>query len=86
MRGIKKLYKPDRLKRLIAPDDRFIPSHQPAYQLDEIELERWEVDILPHINGIHTVTELLRKVQKPEHVVYGTLWALTALSILERRS
>ena len=33
MRGVKKLYKPERLKRLLLPEDRLIPSLQPAYAL-----------------------------------------------------
>ena len=33
---MKKLYKPDRLYRLLRPEDRLIPSPQPAYGLYEV--------------------------------------------------
>ena len=47
VRGVKKLYKPERLYRLLSPEDRLIPCPQPAYGLHEVELERWEAEILP---------------------------------------
>ena len=39
-RGVKKLYKPERLFRLLSPEERLIPSQQPAYGLHEVELDR----------------------------------------------
>ncbi|MBX5481388.1 MAG: response regulator [Myxococcaceae bacterium] len=86
VRGIKKLYKPERLKRLVQPEDRLIPSLQPAYQLHEVELERWEAELLPKIDGTRTVAELHALANRPEHVVNGFLAALLALNVLERRS
>lgn len=86
IRGVKKLYKPERLRRLIQPEDRLIPSLQPAYQLNEIELEKWEAEFLPKIDGTRTVAELMAIAQRPEHVLYGFLSGLMALSILERRA
>src|SRR5690606_33837545 len=50
MRGIKKLYKPDRLARLIRPEDRLIPSVGGVFQLHEVELERWEAELLPRVD------------------------------------
>ena len=47
VRGVKKLYKPERLKRILALEDRLMPSRQPAYPQLDIELERWEADLLP---------------------------------------
>jgi two-component system OmpR family response regulator len=85
IRGIKKLYKPERLRRLIKPEERFIPSLQPAYQLNEVDLEKWEAEFLPKIDGTRTVAELLAASQRPEHVLYAFLQSLVALSILERR-
>ncbi len=85
LRGIKKLYKPERLRRLVKPEDRLIPSVQPAYPLEEVELERWEQELLPYVDGTRTVAELLAVAKRPEPVVLGFLAAMMALSILERR-
>jgi DNA-binding response OmpR family regulator len=84
VRGVKKLYKPERLFRLISPEDRLIPSQQPAYGLHEVELERWEAELLPRVNGTRTVAELIHMAQRPEHAVYGFLYGLVALRILEK--
>lgn len=86
MRGIKKLYKPERLRRLLAPEDRVLPSLQPAYSLSEIELERWEAELLPRADGTRTVAELVAIANRPEHVVHGFIYGLVALSVLERRA
>ncbi len=86
VRGVKKLYKPERLRRLLSPEDRLIPSLQPAYPLNEIELEKWEAEFLPRVDGTRTVAELLALTGRPEHVVYGFLYALMALLILELRA
>jgi DNA-binding response OmpR family regulator len=84
-RGVKKLYKPDRLFRLLSPEDRLAPSPDPAYALHEVELDRWEAELLPKVDGTRTVAELIHVAQRPEHVVYGTLYGLAALKILERK-
>jgi CheY-like chemotaxis protein len=86
VRGIKKLYKPERLSRLLQPEDRLIPAVAPAYQLNEVELERWEAELLPKIDGNRTVAELLAFANRPEHVVYGFLVAMMSLGILDKRS
>jgi two-component system OmpR family response regulator len=83
-RGVKKLYKPARLFRLLSPEDRLIPSQEPAYGLHEVELERWEAELLPSVDGTRTVAELIHRAQRPEHAVYGYLVGLTALRILDR--
>ncbi len=84
-RGVKKLYKPDRLRRLLSPEDRLMPSQQASYQLNEIALERWEVDLLPKIDGTRTVAELLAISNRPENALFSTLVALMSMSILEKR-
>jgi hypothetical protein len=86
VRGVKKLYKPDRLRRLLAPEDRLIPSLQPAYQLHEVDLEKWEAELLPKVDGTRTVAELISMAGRPEHVVSGFLFAMVALALLEKRS
>lgn len=83
-RGVKKLYKPERLFRLLSPEDRLVPSQQPAYGLHEVELERWEAEILPRIDGTRTVAEVIHLAQRPEHAVYGFLFGMVALKILDR--
>ena len=85
MRGVKKLYKPERLFRLLSPEDRLIPSQQPAYGLHEVELDRWEAELLPRVDGTRTLAELIRVAGRPEHAVYGFLYAMVALKILERQ-
>ena len=86
MRGVKKLYKPERLRRLLAPEDRLIPSLQPAYPLNELELDRWEAELMPAVDGTRTVSELVQMSGRPEPLVTGFLYGLVALTILERRA
>ncbi len=84
-RGVKKLYRPERLARLLSDDDRLVPTQQPAYGLHEVELEGWEAQLLARVNGTRTVSELVALVRKPALQVRAALWALVALEILEKR-
>jgi hypothetical protein len=84
-RGVKKLYKPERLFRLLSPVDQLIPTPQPAFELYEIELEKWEAELLPRVDGTRSVTDLVALSRRPEPVVYAFLYGLVALKILERR-
>ncbi len=84
-RGVKKLYRPERIGRLLADDDRLIPTQQPAYPLHEVPLENWEAHLLPHVDGSRTVHELTALAQRPAEIVRAALWALVALEILEKR-
>jgi two-component system, OmpR family, response regulator len=86
MRGVKKLYKPERLLRLIRPEERLIPSSQPPYQLNEIELERWEAGLLSKIDGTRNNAELISLSQKPETLARSFLAALMSLGILDKRN
>ncbi len=83
-RGVKKLYRPERLFRLLAPEDRLAPSQQPAYGLHEVELERWEAELLPNVDGTRTVAQIIELARKPEQAVYAFLVGMVALKILER--
>ncbi len=85
MRGIKKLYKPERVARIVRPDERLMPSPQPAYQLNEIELERWEASLLPRLDGTRTNAEIITLAGKPEHQTRAFLAALMGLELLVRR-
>jgi len=85
VRGVKKLYKPERLRRLIAPEDYLVPSPQPAYDLYDVEVEKWEAELLPLVDGNRPAAELVARSGRPAHVVGGFLYSMMALHILERR-
>ena len=85
MRGVKKLYKPERLKRLMPDTVRPVPSAEPSFNLSDVELQAWEAHLLPKANGSRTVAELVRVSGKPENDVLGTLVGLTSLRVLELR-
>lgn len=85
IRGIKKLYKPERLSRLVRPEDRLLPSQLAPYQLHELELEKWEAQLLPRIDGTRTNAEVLALAGRPEHQVKAFLAAMLGVQILERR-
>jgi CheY-like chemotaxis protein len=85
MRGIKKLYKPERLKRLLPEGARPIPCADPSFNLSDVELQAWEAHLLPKCDGSKSVGELVKLSGKPENEVLGTLAGLTALRILELR-
>jgi two-component system, OmpR family, response regulator len=84
VRGVKKLYKPDRVRRILALEDRLLPSRQPVYGLNEIELERWEAELLPRADGTRTVAELIALAKRPETVVQLSLVSLLAVQALEK--
>jgi CheY-like chemotaxis protein len=83
-RGVKKLYKPERLFRLLAADDVLVPSPQPGYGLGEVELERWEAELFPHVDGRRSVSQLVELGRQPEPAVYAFLYGMLALKIVER--
>jgi CheY-like chemotaxis protein len=85
-RGVRKLYRPERLARLLSDEDRLMPTQQPAYGLHEVELESWEAQLLARVNGTRTVSELVALARKPADQVRASLWALVALEILEKRN
>jgi two-component system, OmpR family, response regulator len=85
-RGVRKLYKPDRVARLLGAGDRLIPTQQPAYGLHEVQLERWEAELLPRVDGTRTATELVAVAKRPDAEVRSFLWSLVALDILEKRT
>jgi DNA-binding response OmpR family regulator len=85
MRGVKKLYKPERLRRLMPHAARPTPSQDPSFNLSDVELQAWEAHLLPRCDGSKTVSELVKAAGKPENEVLGTLVALTSLRVLELR-
>lgn len=84
-RGIKKLYKPERIARLVRPEERLMPSPQPPYQLNEIELEKWEAMLLARLDGTRTNAEIIALAGRPEHQVRAFLAALLGLEVLVKR-
>ena len=85
MRGVKKLYKPERLQRLMPPEARPIPSPEPSFNLSDVELQAWEAHLLPRCDGSRTAAELTQLAGKPDNEVLGTLVGLASLRILELR-
>jgi len=83
-RGVKKLYRPERLALLLPDHARLIPTQQPAYGLHEVELDTWEAQLLTRVDGARTVEELVSSTRQPEPLARATLWALVALDVLER--
>ncbi len=84
-RGVKKLYRPERLARLLGDDEVLIPTQQPAYPLHDVELEDWEAQLLVRVDGKRPVRDLIALVKRPPEVVRASLWALVALEIVEKR-
>jgi two-component system OmpR family response regulator len=84
-RGMKKLYKPERVRRLLALEDRLVPSRQPIYALRDIPLERWESELLALADGSRTVAELIALAKRPEGSVQLSLAVLLALQVLDKR-
>ena len=84
-RGVKKLYRPERLARLLPAGERLIPTQQPAYGLHEVELEVWEAKLLPRVDGTRTIAELVALAGRSEAAVRAALWSLVAVEILEAR-
>ncbi len=85
MRGVKKLYKPERLKRLMPENVRPVPSQEPSFNLSDVELQSWEAHLLPRCDGSKTVADLLKVAGKTETEVLGTLVGLTSLRVLDLR-
>jgi two-component system, OmpR family, response regulator len=85
MRGVKKLYKPERLARLMPGEARPIPSPEPSFNLSDVELQAWEAHLLPRCDGSRTAAELTTLAGKPDNEVLGTLVGLASLRILELR-
>jgi len=84
-RGMKKLYKPERVRRLLALEDRLVASRQPIYPFRDIPVERWETELLDLADGSRTVAELVALVKRPEGSVQLSLAVLLALQVLDKR-
>lgn len=83
MRAVRKLYKPERLQRLLRDDLKLIPSPDPHFNLSDVDLQAWEAHLLTRANGIRTVRELIQLSGKPELEARGLLVGLRSLRILD---
>ena len=83
VRGVKKLYKIERLRRLMKENSKPIPSAEPLFNLSDVELQAWEAHLLPRCDGTRTVADLIKLSGKPEGEVLATLVALTSLRVLD---
>ncbi len=84
LRGIKKLYKPERLQRILSSDERPLPGPDPLFSLSDVELQGWEAMMIARCDGSRTVRELVALTGKPELEALGTLVALYSMRILEK--
>ena len=84
LRAVRRLYKSERLQRLLSLDDRPIPSQQPTYALNELELESWEAKLLTMTDGMHTVSQLITASQQSALKVMAFIYAMMSLTILDR--
>jgi two-component system OmpR family response regulator len=85
VRGVKKIYRPERLRKLVRAEDRLTATRDPPFQLTEVPLEPWEAQLLPRIDGTHTVAEVVALSQRPEPAVLATLAAWLSLRLLEKK-
>ncbi len=85
VRGVKKLYKIERLKRLMKDAAKPIPSAEPLFNLSDVELQAWEAHLLPKCDGTRTVAEIIKLAARPQAEVLATLVALTSLRVLDLR-
>jgi DNA-binding response OmpR family regulator len=85
MRGVKKLYKPERLKRLMPETARPVPGPEPSFNLSDVELQAWEAHLLPRCDGSRTVADIIKLAAKPENELLGTLVGLASLRVLDLR-
>ncbi len=88
MRGVKKLYKPERLARILSQDHKPLPSQDPLFSLSDVELQGWEAHVIARCDGTRSVRELVAlavKSGKTEAEAFSTLVGLVSLRILEVR-
>jgi DNA-binding response OmpR family regulator len=82
MRGVKKLYSPARLIRLLPDESVLIPAQDPSYLLSDVELEGWEAMLLARVDGTRTAKALIELAKRPPEQVRGLLVGLMSLRVL----
>jgi two-component system, OmpR family, response regulator len=84
VRGVKKLYSPERLQRLLGPKDLLRPTQDPPYQLSELSLEPWEATLLSGLDGQVTAQRVIAETKRPEGAARASLVALLSLHMIEK--
>ncbi len=84
LRAVRKLYRPERLHRIVQPGDRLRPAQGPPYQLTQITLEPWEAQLLASLDGKKTAGAIVAAAGRPENALYATLVALLSLGFVEK--
>jgi CheY-like chemotaxis protein len=83
MRGVKKLYAPPRLFRLLPDEAVLTPAQDPSYLLSDVELEGWEAMLLSRVDATRTTGDLIASARHPADHVRGLLVGLLSLRILQ---
>ncbi|BDG09806.1 hypothetical protein AMPC_29190 [Anaeromyxobacter paludicola] len=84
LRGVKRLYRRERLQRLLPDAERLAPSLAPVFPPGEVPLASWEKQLLTRVDGVRTVSELARESGKALDEARGSLYGMLAARILQR--
>jgi FixJ family two-component response regulator len=84
VRGVKKLYRPERLQRLVGAGDRLRATQDPPYQLSELSLEPWEAELFSNLDGKLEARRVIAQTKRPEGAVRASLVALLSLHMIQK--
>ena len=60
-----------------------MPGQMPSYQLNEIDLAPWEVQLVPKIDGTRTNAEIIALAKRADTEVRAFLASMLALELLQ---
>jgi len=86
LRGVRKLYSPARLARLMPEGACPVPTRDPPYQPGDLTLEPWEAQVLDRTDGTLDTAALARGAGRSADLVRGLLAGLISLRMLEIRA
>jgi hypothetical protein len=81
-RGVRKLYRPERLLRLVAPNQVLAPVEDPPFPRSALRVQAWEAELLDRVDGRSTVVDLRGWARRPAPEVNAILHVATVLGIL----
>jgi two-component system OmpR family response regulator len=81
-RGVRKLYRPERLLRLVAPNQVLAPVEAPPFPRSGLRLQAWESALLDRVDGRSTVVDLRAAARRPAPEVNALLHVALVLGIL----
>jgi CheY-like chemotaxis protein len=81
-RGVRKLYRPERLLRLVAPNQVLAPVEHPTFPRSALHVQAWESELLDRVDGRRTVVDLRAAARRPAPEVNAILHVATVLGIL----